>query len=65
MTFRNDFWNIIVEKKISLIHYDESSDSSISPEESRQFLIQPKAPVMDFTPKQKDESVEELYDMVE
>lgn len=33
---KNDFWNLIVSKKISLIHYEESDDSSVSPQESKQ-----------------------------
>lgn len=36
---RNDFWKLIIEKKITLIHSEESEDSTISPEEAKEVIF--------------------------
>ncbi len=64
---RDDFWKLIVNRKISLIHYDESEESSVSPAEAEQFLQGPVVVLLE--PKinvQKDDSeVDDLLAMVE
>lgn len=33
---RDDFWKLVVQKNLTLIHVDESPDSTFSPEEAKQ-----------------------------
>lgn len=65
---RDDFWQQIAKKGLTLIHNDESEDSVVTVEEAQEFFHSKKKdePIVDLKPKKVDEdSVDDLLAMAE
>eukprot|EP01105_Mastigella_eilhardi_P010054 TRINITY_DN2353_c0_g1_i3.p1 TRINITY_DN2353_c0_g1~~TRINITY_DN2353_c0_g1_i3.p1 ORF type:complete len:753 (-),score=192.03 TRINITY_DN2353_c0_g1_i3:99-2321(-) len=63
---RNKFWQLVVEKGLSLIHNQECVDSPITPKDSAEYLGKPlAAAVVSDMPKAEEPGVEQLFDMIE
>lgn len=64
---RDDFWQFLTRKGITLIHCDEADDSEISPEEAAAFLSTPSS-ANDSVPSAKPavtDDVDDLFDQIE
>lgn len=57
-----DFWEIVLQDGVSLITSEESTDSSVTPEEARQFLAQAEKEPEDTSMVEED--VDDLLDMM-
>lgn len=64
---RDDFWQFLVRKGVTLIHSDEADDSEVSPEEAVAFLSTP-ATASDSVPSAKPavtDDVDDLFAQIE
>eukprot|EP01114_Cavostelium_apophysatum_P020328 TRINITY_DN6786_c0_g1_i1.p1 TRINITY_DN6786_c0_g1~~TRINITY_DN6786_c0_g1_i1.p1 ORF type:complete len:724 (+),score=198.04 TRINITY_DN6786_c0_g1_i1:75-2246(+) len=63
---RDDFWQLVAKKEITLISEDESPDSSISAEEAAEFLTKPQAAQVEVKiHRPSDQEIDDLLEMAE
>lgn len=58
-----EFWEIVVQDGVSLITSEESTDSSVTPEEAKQFLAQAEKKPEDTSMVEEDD-VDDLLDLI-
>ncbi|KAM5152519.1 X-ray repair cross-complementing protein 5 [Mantella aurantiaca] len=59
-----EFWEIVVQDGVSLITSEECADSSVTPEEARQFLSQAEKEVEETSMAEEEGDVDDLLDMI-
>lgn len=59
-----EFWEIVVQDDISLITCKESADSSVTPDQAKQFLAPNEETKEDTSLAEEGEDVDDLLDMI-
>ncbi|OZJ05657.1 hypothetical protein BZG36_01514 [Bifiguratus adelaidae] len=62
---RSDFWDRVMEKRITLISADEAVDSSVSLAEAERFLQGEEAPSASSAPIEQDEDIVDTDDLLQ